>query len=209
MHGRAIVGRKERPQLFCLVSAILAELQSIYPSINQSIRRMTQRYELTEFPEILKDTYWGQGPVTDPGASHPSVVQNYNDFVRAHSIVRALDRVPLYAETSARVYWTTDASEYSIFPATRMSGTSVRRNVDGVMEYACFMQMGHGIDHLQYFQDRSDNYVFITSPYRLRSDGTFLIEHGWERVPGLHIVGESSYMFKVLNLRRTGRPGDE
>ena len=170
---------------------------------------MAFRFELTEFPDILKKTYWGQGSVTDSGASHPSVVQNYNDFVRAHSIVRALDRVPNYAESLARVYWTTDASEYSSFPATRSSGCSVRRNASGVTEYACLMSMGHGIDHLQFFQDRSDNYVLITSPYRLRSDGTFLIEHGWERVPGLHIEGESSYVFKVPKRRRTESPEED
>ncbi len=163
------------------------------------------RYELTEFPDILKKTYWGQGPVTDSGASHPSVVQNYNDFVRAHSIVRALDRVPLYVEKRARVYWTTDEDEYRAFTAnSRFGGRPTRRNVEGVTEYACLMQMGHGIDHLQYFQDRWDNYVLVTSPYRLRSDGTFLIKHLWERVPGLHIEGESSYVFKVSKRRRTG-----
>lgn len=170
---------------------------------------MMYRYELTEFPDILKKTYWGQGSVTDSGASHPSVVQNYNDFVRAHSIVRALDRVPNYAESLARVYWTTDASEYSSFPATRSSGCSVRRDSSGEMEYPCWMGMGHGIDHLQYFQDRWDNYVLVTSPYRLRSDGTFLIEHLWERVPGLHIEGESSYVFKVSKRRRTASSEDE
>lgn len=169
---------------------------------------MAYRFELTEFPDILKKTYWGQGSVTD---CYPSVVQNYNDFVRAHSIVRALDRVPIYAESKARVYWTTDEGEYSAYPATRsyLSGRPVRRNALGVTEYACLMRMGHGIDHLQYFQDSSDNYVLITSPYRLRSDGTFLIEHGWERVPGLHIEGESSYIFKVPKRRRTGSSEDE
>lgn len=166
---------------------------------------MSCRFELTEFPDILRNTTWGMGPTTDSGASHPSVVQNYNDFVRAHSIVRALDRVPLYVEKSARVYWTTDFTEYQSFPMnSRFAGRPVRRNATGVTEYACMMQMGHGIDHLQYFQDRSDNYVLITSPYRLRSDGTFLIDHGWERVPGLHIEGESSYVFKVPKRRRTG-----
>jgi hypothetical protein len=172
---------------------------------------MTQRFELTEFPDILKKTSWGQGSVTDPGASHPSVVQNYNDFVRAHSIVRALDRVPIYAEKKARVYWSADVEEFRENSATScIAGRPIRRNADGVTEYACFMQMWHGIDHLQYFQDRAGNYVLITSPYRLRSDGTFLIEHGWERVPGLHIEGESSYMFKVPKRRRTtGTSEDE
>ena len=172
---------------------------------------MAYRFELTEFPDILKKTYWGQGSITDPGASHPSIVQNYNDFVRAHSIVRALDRVPIYAESKARMYWSTNEGEYDAYPASRsyFTGRSVRRNASGVTEYACSMGMGHGIDHLQFFQDRSDNYVLITSPYRLRSDGTFLIEHGWERVPGLHIEGESSYIFKVPKKRRTGSSEEE
>jgi len=162
---------------------------------NQSKKKM-YRYELTEFPDILKNTYWGQGTVMDSGASHPSIVQNYNDFVRTHSIVRALERVPEYAESKARVYWSTDVGEYRTFPAF-IRGRAIRRTASGSDEYACMMGIGHGIDHLQYFQDRSDNYVFITSPYHLRSDGTFLIEHGWERIPGLHIDGESSYIFKV------------
>ena len=150
---------------------------------------MVYRYELTEFPEILKNTYWGQGSAMNDSSS---IVQNYNDFVRAHSIVRALDRVPIYAESKARAYYS--SSSY-------LSDRPIRSNNVGVK---CLMGMDHGIDHLQYFQDRSDNYVLITSPYALRSDGTFLIEHGWERIPGLHIEGESSYIFKVPKRRRTG-----
>lgn len=140
-----------------------------------------QNYEMTDYPKIFKDIYWGKfefNNIRDNGIEE--VIKNRNDFIKKYGIYMnsysVFKRVPQYVSRHL----------------DRNSRTEETLGIKNRL-----------LDHTEVFEN-DEVFILVTSPYRDNEeefDDTSLLSQGWIKTDMLYYKSANSYI-KFISKRK-------
>ena len=136
-----------------------------------NIQNYTLFYNLTDYPEIFRATYWGSHRDYDNGIKH--CIANRNYFVKDKKILKVCKLTSLIEKKIAKKYF---ESKFEWVET-------------GTTDWA---------DHLEIYKTKDNNIIIIISPYDKSFELYLkLAKLGWMRYNDLYSNGATTYILEI------------